>query len=241
MAQELVTEPLPIGGSLDQPRDVSHDDRGAVVEVDHAQIRLEGGEGIVGDLGACCTDPCDEGALAHVGESDQRDVGEQLELEPQPLLGDDLTLLGEARGPHRVGQEPGVAPAAGPSLRGEPTLAVDAEIGEDGAVGIAHQRAHRHANDQIVGTGTVSSLSLPVGPAVGSAVRVVSERQQRSDVVVGLQPHRATVPAVAAVGSTFRHVGLATHRHRSGTTVAAFHAETTLVDESGHDCRAYGL
>ena len=50
VAQELVAEPLALAGALDQPGDVGDDELGVLVEPDDAEVRLERGERVVGDL-----------------------------------------------------------------------------------------------------------------------------------------------------------------------------------------------
>ena len=52
--------------------------------------------------------------------------------------------------------------------------------------------------------------------------------------MVGLQPDRSTVAAVAAVWATLRDMGLTAERHRTSPTVAAANVEPAFVDELGH-------
>ena len=109
VAEELVAEPLALGGAFDQPRDVGDRELGAVVEADDTEVRFEGREGVVGHLGLGRRDPADERALAGVREPDERDIGHELELELEPPFHPVLTLLGERRRTAVVGEEPGVA------------------------------------------------------------------------------------------------------------------------------------
>ena len=51
VAQELMTETSPLARPFDQPGNVGHDHLEAVVEADHAEMRFERGERIIGDLG----------------------------------------------------------------------------------------------------------------------------------------------------------------------------------------------
>ena len=98
----------------------------------HPEVRLERRERVVGDLGLGRRDGGDQRRLADVGEPDEGDVGEELELEPQPALLADLALLGERRRPAPVRQEPGVAPAAPPAGGRPPPVAGLHEVGEHG-------------------------------------------------------------------------------------------------------------
>ena len=55
------------------------------LEADDAEVRRQRGERVVGDLRPRRGDARDQRRLAGVGEADQADVGEQLQLEPQIL------------------------------------------------------------------------------------------------------------------------------------------------------------
>ena len=52
--------------------------------------------------------------------------------------------------------------------------------------------------------------------------------------MVGLQPDRSTVAAVAAVWATLRDMGLTAKRHSARPTVAAANVEPAFIDELGH-------
>ncbi len=110
VAQELVAQSLAFARSFDEPGDVGDDELGGAVDADHAEMGFERGEGVVGDLGLGGRDHADERRLTGVRETDEGDVGHQLDLERQPVLLTDLTLLGEARRPPGVGEELGVPP-----------------------------------------------------------------------------------------------------------------------------------
>ena len=176
--------------------------------------------------------------LADVGEADEGDVGQQLELEPQPALLALLALLGERRRPAPVRQEPGVAPPAPAAGRGQPAVAGSAPGRRaPRPPAVAHHGALGHADDQVVAALAVALLALTVGAVAGPAVGVVAEREQRGDVAVGDEPDVAAVAAVAAVGAAPGDVGLAPERHRARAAVAPLDVEPALVDErrlAGH-------
>ena len=54
---------------------------GEFADLDDAEVGLEGGEGVVGDLGAGGGEAGDEGGLADVGVADEAGVGEETEFE----------------------------------------------------------------------------------------------------------------------------------------------------------------
>ena len=104
------------------------------LEAHDAEVRLERGERVVGDLRLRRAHRRDQRGLARVREADERGVGEQLHLEAQPVLLAVLALLGEARRAPGVGEEAGVAAAAPAAAGGELAVAVAHEVGEDLAV-----------------------------------------------------------------------------------------------------------
>ena len=206
-----------------------------------AEVGLERGERVVGDLRLGRRDHADQRALADVREADEGDVGHQLQLEPQPALLAVLALLGEARCPPPVAQELGVAATAAPTGRGQPAVAVVQQLGEHLAVvEVLDDGALRNGDLEIPATTPVEILALAVDAAAGSSVRVIAKRQQRGDVVVGDHPHVAASASVAAVGSSEGDRTLPPERHASRTTVAATHVELALVDELGHRVHATG-
>ena len=222
-----------LAGSFDEPGDVGHDELG-VVEPHHAEVGLQGGERVVGDLGFGGRDAGDQGALAGIGEAHQRHVGHELELEVVPALFARLTLLGERRGPAAVGQEPGVAPAALAPPAGHPPVAGTNQDGQHLALEVPNDCALGHLHDGVGAGGAVAGAALAVGPAGGPAKRVVLERQQRGGVVVRHQPHVAPTPSVATVRTAPGDMGLTAERHRAGPPVTRLDVQLGFVDESGH-------
>ena len=112
MAQEVVAQACALAGALDNAGDVGHNEADTLVHIYHAQIGIEGGEVIVGDLGMGLADHAQERGLAHVGEANQTHVGQELQLQKhvQTLAGQ--ARLGEAGHLAGRGGEMLVAPAA---------------------------------------------------------------------------------------------------------------------------------
>ena len=209
-----MAETAALGRALDEPGDVGEHEL-VVLPAHDAEVRLERGERVVGDLGLGRAHDRDQRRLARVREADERGVGEQLQLELQPALLAVLALLGEARRPARVRQEPRVAAPALAAARREPRVAVVQEVGEQLAVHRADDGSLGDVDDEIGAALAVQLLALAVRSRPRLAVRVVAEREQRGDVAVGPQPDVAAAPAVAAVGPALGHVRLAPERRRS--------------------------
>ena len=69
VAQELVAEAPALAGALDEAGEVGDDELGVVVEAHHAEVRLEGGERVVGDLRLGRRDRRDQRGLADAREA----------------------------------------------------------------------------------------------------------------------------------------------------------------------------
>ena len=121
VAQEGMAQAGPRAGALDEPRQVGDGGPalvGGVVhgQVQHAQVRLEGREGVVGHLGPGCREGRQERGLARVGKAHEADVGDEPQLQPQAALLAGLALLGMlgrlvgGRGEVRVAEAASAAP-----------------------------------------------------------------------------------------------------------------------------------
>ena len=116
--------------ALDEAGDVGDDEGLRVVRADHAEIRDERGEGIVGDLRLGRADDGDQRRLACIREADQADVGDQLQLDGQLALVAGVAVLGEAGSLAGGGGEVLVAPSAAAAFGDEDALAVVSQIGD---------------------------------------------------------------------------------------------------------------
>ena len=112
VAQEVVPQPCPLGRSSDQTRNVGKNCAITTGTAYHPQVGHQGGEGVIGDLGPSCRKHRNQGALAGIGQADDANFSQQLELQlQQPLL--PLPALGELlRGPVAVAEVVGIAQAA---------------------------------------------------------------------------------------------------------------------------------
>ena len=124
VAEELVAEAVTFVRAFDEAGDVGDDEGLVVVGADDAEVRDERGEGIVGDLRLGGADDGDQRRLAGVRQSDEADVGDQLQLDEQLALLAGVAVLREARRLARGGGEVLVAPPAAPALGDENALAV---------------------------------------------------------------------------------------------------------------------
>ena len=113
-----------------------------------------------------------------------------------------------------------VAPAAASALA-EDKIGIVGHILDDlVGRGIAHDRAARHLNDQILAALAGAAAALPVH-AVGRGVfALIAEVHQRGKIVVHAQDDVAAAAAVAAVRPARRDIFLAVERHGAVSAVA---------------------
>ena len=200
VAQEVVAQALAFAGALDQAGDVG-DGEAHIAGLDDAQVRDEGGEGVVGDLGPGGRHRRDEAGLAGGGEADQGDVRDGLQFQ------DDVAGFAfdaeqrEAGGPALLRGQRGVAEAADAAGGGNVLGAFAHEVGEDFAGLGLDDGAVGDRKDE----GLAVLAAAPVahaGAAVGGVpVRGVVVVQQRGGLGVDAQDDVAAVAAVAAVGT----------------------------------------
>ena len=111
VAQEVQAEALALAGARDQARHVG-DGEGRLAGGDHAEVRHEGRERVVGDLRPGRGQHRDQRRLARRREPDQPDVGDRPQLEHQVDLVAGLAEQREAGRLAGLGRERGVAEAA---------------------------------------------------------------------------------------------------------------------------------
>src|SRR6266511_2417766 len=109
-----MAEPGSPARAFDEPWYI-RDGRPALVrlaEVEHAEVGLQSGEWVVGDLRRRRGQRREERRLARIGESHEADVGNQPELQPERPLLARFTFLGMLGGLVRGGLEVRIPQAA---------------------------------------------------------------------------------------------------------------------------------
>nr|GEU28071.1 probable solanesyl-diphosphate synthase 3, chloroplastic [Tanacetum cinerariifolium] len=219
MAQELVAEARAFGGAFDQARDVGDHKAFLVRDADHAQVREQGRERVIGNLRTGIRHGRNERRFTGVGHAQQTDVRQHFQLEADFAAFAFLALGLLARCAVGRGLEVDVAPAALAALGQQFHLTVFGQVGQDLARHVVDdQGADRHAHMDIV-----CALAVAIGATARFAVfRAVhlgkAEIDQGIDVTVRYGPDRATLAAVAAVRAAERAEFFTAKR---GATIAA--------------------
>jgi hypothetical protein len=238
VSKERVAKPRSGTGALDQPGDVG-DRRSTLIvaEVEDAEVRLERGEGIVGDLGFGGRDGGEDGRLAGIGQADESDVGDQPELQAQPPLFARLALLGMLGCLVGGRLEVGVAEAASTTLGDERELIGRQEVREKlaGAV-VVDRRPGRDRQHEILAGLAVASGAGASTARLGLEVVAVLEVPQRGHARVHAQFDRTAAAAVAAVGAAPGNMGFLAERGRAIPAVAGVDPDLHMVKEHPGHC-----
>ena len=221
MAQEQAAQAGAVGGALDQAGDVGDHEAAVHFHADHAQVRVQGGERVVGHFRRRRRDRTDEGGLAGVGEAQQADVGQQLHFHADLALFARGTGAGLARRTVHGALVVHVALAADAALGDQQAIAVVGEVADD-LVGldVDDLGADGYADGDVLAGLAEGLAAHAVLAALGAELALVAEVDQRVEVLVRLQPHAAAIAAVAAIRPAERNELLAPEADAAVAAVA---------------------
>src|SRR3989449_7316614 len=86
MPEKLVPQARAFGCSFDEPGDIGDHEAAIDPDTNHPEIRMQGGERVVGNFGAGSGDGANEGGLSGIGKSQQSNIGKHLQLELEPAM-----------------------------------------------------------------------------------------------------------------------------------------------------------
>ena len=202
------------------------------VDAHDAELRMQRGEGIVGDLRLGRADAGEEGGLAGVGQADETGIGDQLQPQADGEFLGGLAGVGVAR--RLVGRrlEVRVAEAAVAAFGEGDALTDGGEVGDQRlAVFLVDLGADRHLHDLVFAVGAVAVRAHAVAAALGLEVLLVAVVDQRVEAVDRLDDDVAAVAAVTAVGAAEFDELLAPERHAAVTARAGFDVDLGFVEE----------
>ena len=198
----------------------------------HAQHRLYGGEGVVGNLGLGGGAPGDQRGLAGVGLGQQTDVGQQLQLQPEHRVVALLAGLGEHRLLVGGRHEAGIAPTPLATLRDEDGL-FRRDVGQEVLAAVRvhapDHGAHGNGYVAILAVAAALVLALAVGATLQVEGAVELEVQQRIDGVVAYDVSAAAVAAITAI------------RSASGLVLEPEEADAAVAPISGFNVNSYSV
>ncbi len=235
-ARNFVPSPWPRCAPSISPGTSATTKRTVVAQTHDAEIRRQRRERVVGDLRLRRRNPRDQRALAGVRKTDQADIGEQLQPQPQRARFTSPPGLDAARRAVGGRRERRVAAPAAAAPRDQHAFAGVCEVRErDQVVGglFVHDRAGRHFEHQVRAVVAGAIRSQPVLPALGLEFGMEPVGDERVLVGAGDEVDRTAVSAVAAVRSAARHELLAAKAQAAVAAVACFDLDINFIDEHG--------
>ena len=205
-----------------------------VADADDAEVRVQRGERIVGDLRLGRRDRRDQAGLARRGEADEGDVCDDLQFEEDVAFPAGGTEQRES-GRLALGRCQSRVAETALSARGdhEPHARL-VQVDELVAVGILHHGSHRNQEHEFWPIAAVAVVPHARAPLVGLAVRSTVEAQERRGLRVAHEDDISAVAAVAAVGTGKRLELLALYRNTTVTAVSGVEVKSYLVYEGSH-------
>ena len=227
--QEVQAEAGAFRSAFDEPRNIRHDETGVVHGYD-AQVRRDGREVIIRDLGVGAGGYGQQRGFAHVGIAHEAHVRDQLELQL------DLPFPGKSAGFGEIRRladgilEHDVAFSASAAFGCHEGLAVLRQVCHDRvAFSVAHHGADGNLDDQI----RAVLAELLAASAVFSALRLVfsfiTEIHQGAQVAVGLDDDVAAFAAVSAVRTALRNIGFPAEGHGTVSALARLDEDRCLI------------
>ena len=238
VAEELDAEAGAEVGAFDEAGHVGDGEAevvGWVADLDDAEVGFEGGEGVVGDLGAGGGEAADEGGFADVGEADEAGVGEEAELEAEGAFFAGAAEFVLAGGLVGGGGEVLVAAAAAAAAGDDDFFVGVGEVVDELAGGfVVDDGADGHVEGGVfagvaahVGAEAVAAaLGFPLGVVAEVDEGVVGERAAHKDV--------AAVAAVAAGGTAAGNEFFAAKGHGAVAAVAGLDTDASFIDKHSY-------
>ena len=231
MAEEAVAEADAFMGAFDQARNVGEHEF-AAVDVNHAELRMQRGERIVGDLRLGGADGGEKRRFAGIRQANDAGIGDQLEPQPDGELGAGLAGIGMAR--RAVGRafETRIAETAIAAMRQHDALAELGEIGKQRlAVFVVNLRADRHFEHDVGAGGAMAILAHAAAAVLRREMLLVAVVDQGIEPIDRLHHHVAAIAAVAAVRPAIFDKFLAPERHAAVAAVAGADIDLGFVEE----------
>ena len=220
MAEKSVAEAGAFMRALDQAGNIGEHEF-APLRVHDAKLRVQRGEGIVGDLRFCRADDREEGRLAGIGQADEARVGDQLQPQPDPALFAFLARIGVARRAVGGGLEMRVAEAAIAAFGQHEFFAERGEVVDQRfAVLVDDLRADRHFQHDRFAVGPMAVAAHAIDALRSLEVLLIAIVDQRVEPVDHFDDDIAAATAIAAGRTAELDEFFAAERHAAVSAVA---------------------
>ena len=148
MPQKIVTQTCAVGSALNNTGNVRHYEGHTLVNINHAQIGVQGGKVVVGDFRTGIGGDGQQGGFAHVGKTYKAYVCQQLQLQNHVPFLTGQTCLGKTGHLTGGGGIVGIAPAAATALGDNKVLTGGHIYNDLVCFCVTDHSASGHLNDQ---------------------------------------------------------------------------------------------
>src|SRR6266849_1912332 len=249
MTQKLVAQTDTLRGSFNETRDIGQHKTRLVAaprltNSHDAEIRRDGGKGVVGDPGLGSSNYREERRFSGVGVANNTNIGNQTQLEEQPAFFTRFSILRFSRGLIRRGSEMYITQASTPATRDHYTLTMLQQVCNNlFGVGIAHDSTTGDGEHNIFPFGSMHFLAGTGASCSGLEMLVVTIIDQGIQAGSRLYIHTATPAAISAIWSTERRKFFAAEVHGAIAAVTGFYIDFCMIVEhsaafSSLPCRA---
>jgi CBS domain-containing protein len=224
-------------GAFDQARDVRNDEANFVffAHPDHAKIRLERRERVIGNLGTRGGDARDQRGLANVGKPDKADVSQELEFETEDALFSGAAFFMFARSLMGRGGEAGIAPAAATSVSDDDALVGLGEVPDFIAcLFVVNDGTDGDFQNDVDAFAAGAVRAFAVASALGLLFGIETEVDERVVALAGFHDDVATLAAVPARGAPAGDKLLPAESETAVAAVAGFDSDCGFVDKHGN-------
>jgi len=233
--EELDAEAGSEVGAFDEAGHVGYGEgffEGWVADPDNAEVGLEGGEGVVGDLGLGGGEARDQRGLADVGKADETGVGEQAEFEAV-VVGfagaAEFVFAGSlVRGGGKVLVATASAAAAGDD---DLFVGVGEVVDEVAGVVVVEQGADGDFEDGVFAGGPGHIGAEAVAATLGLVLGVEAEVDEGVVGKRGLHEDIAAVAAVSAGGTAAGDELFSAECHATVAAIACFDPDSCFIDK----------
>ena len=186
---------------------------------------------VVCDLGTRLGHNGKERRLADIRETDEADVGQQLQLEHDIVFLALKARFGKTGRLTRRRCEVGVAPAALAAAAEDERLGVGHVLDDLVRLRVAHDGAAGDADREILALLAELARALTIHAGLSDVFALVAEVHQRRHIVVDHKDDVAAVAAVAAIGTARGDILFAVERHRAVAALAGAAEDACLIDK----------
>ena len=232
MPQEIVPQTRSFAGTLNNAGNIRHDEADAVIHIHHAQIGIQSGEMIVGNLGMSLAHHTKERGFSYIGEAHQPHIRQQLQLQDHIMALTGQTRLG------KTGYLPGgggkmlVAPAAAAALAEHKRFIIRHILDNFAGLRIPDQRAPGHTDYKALTVLAALAAPLAVYTVACHILALIAEVHEGGHVIIHPHDDAAAVAAVTAVWATGGYIFFPVKGYGTVAAVAGPDGDSSLINKA---------